>query len=114
MRDAGACRVKIDVVLARELLDVRVLLQILWRNILNVVVDGEHRLRRIGDRRRADLLELWDHRTGVVMRHDMARTNRNEIATTDHRAGSESISVALSDFFEWREAHIISAASISF
>src|SRR5439155_4580415 len=65
----------------------------------------EHRLRRIGDRRRADLLKLWNHRAGVVVGHHMARTNRNKIATANHLARSESIRVACSDFLNEREAH---------
>ncbi len=79
MRNAGAGRVEIDAVLARERLDLGVLPQILRRDILNVVIDGEHRLRRIRDRRRANLLELRHDRAGVVVRHHMARTNRDEI-----------------------------------
>ncbi len=73
VRNSGAGRIKIDPVLARERFDLGVLLQILRRGVLNVVVDREHRLRRIGNLRRADLLELWNHRAGVVMRHHMAR-----------------------------------------
>jgi len=73
MRNAGARRVKIDPVLLGERFDLRVLLQILRRDILNVMIDGEDRLRWIRNLCRADLLKLWDHRAGVVMRHDMAR-----------------------------------------
>src|SRR5207248_5505778 len=93
MRNAGAWRVKIDSVFTRERFNLGVLLQILGRDILNVVIDGEYRLRWVRDRRRADLLELWDHRAGVVMRHHMTRANRNKIAGVHHRIRSESISV---------------------
>jgi len=65
--------VKIDAVFASKLLDVCILLQILRRNVLNIVIDGEHRLRWIGDCRRADLFELGNYCAGVVVRHDMPR-----------------------------------------
>ena len=99
-------RIKIDAVFFRERFDLGVFLQIFWRNVLDVMIDGEHRLRRIRDRRRADLLELWNHRAGVVMRHDMARTNRNEISSAHHCSGGESISVTRGNFLDEREAHI--------
>ena len=78
----------------RERFDLRVLLQILRRDVLNVVIDREYRLRWIRDLRRADLLELRNHRAGVVMRHDMARPNRDKIARAHDRAGRKSIRVS--------------------
>jgi hypothetical protein len=105
VRNARACRVKIDAVLARERFDICVLFQILRRNILNVVVDGEHRLRRIGDRRRADLLELWNHRAGVVMCHDVTRPNRDKVATPHHRIRSEPVSMPSGNLLNQGEAH---------
>ena len=95
-------RVKIDAVLGGERLDLGVLLQVLRRDILDVVIDGEDRLRRIRDRRRADLLELWNHRAGVVMRHDMARPNRNEISRAHDSARGESISMSCGNFLDER------------
>src|SRR6266508_1834162 len=95
----------VDAVFAGERFDLGVLLQILRRDILNVVIDGEHGLRRIGDRGRADLLELWNHRAGVVMCHHMARANRNKISSRHDRARSQSISVACRNLFNEREAH---------
>ena len=80
MGNAGSRWVEIDAVLARERLDLRILRQIFGRSILDVVIDGEHWLCRIGNRCRADLFEFRNHRAGVVMRHHMARANRNEIA----------------------------------
>src|SRR3984893_15538930 len=94
MRNSGARRVIVDAVLAGERFDLGVLLQILRRNVLNVVVDGEHRLRRIRNRGGADLLELWDHRAGVVMRHHMSRANRNEISRVHYSSRRESISMS--------------------
>src|SRR6266508_1020452 len=86
----------VDAVFAGERFDLGVLLQILRRDILNVVIDGEHGLRRIGDRGRADLLELWHH---------LARANRNKISGRHDRARSQSISVACRNLFNEREAH---------
>ena len=88
-----------------ERFDLGVFLQILRRDILNVVIDREHRLRRIRDRGRADLLELWNHGAGVVMRHDMARTNRNEISGAHDGSRRKSISVSCGNFLDEREAH---------
>src|SRR4030095_15973340 len=96
MRNAGARGVKIDSVFTRERFNLRVLLQILRRDILNVVIDGEDRLRWICDLRRADLLKLWNHRAGVVMRHHMTRPNRDEIPGAHNRARSKSVSVSRS------------------
>jgi hypothetical protein len=73
---------------------------------LNVVIDGEDRLRRIRDRRCADLLELRNHRAGVVVRHHMARTNRNKISGAHHGSRCESIRVSCGDFLDECEAHI--------
>ncbi len=70
------------------------------------MIDGEHWLPWIGDRRRSNLLELWDHRPGVVMRHHVTRANRDEVAATNHCTGSESVSVARGDFFNQRQAHM--------
>ena len=89
-----------------ERFDLGVLLQILRRDILNVVIDGEDRLRRIRDRRRADLLKLRNHRAGIVMRHHMTRPNRNEISRADHGSRGESVSVSRGNFLDEREAHI--------
>ena len=105
MRDAGARRVKIDALIARERFNLRVLLQILRSDILNVVINREHRLRRIRDRCCADLSELRHHRAGVVVRHHMTRTNRDEIPRAHHGAGSKSISMACGNFFNKRQTH---------
>src|SRR5205823_11332603 len=114
MRNAGARRIKIDAVLAGKRFNLGVLLQILRRDILNVVIDGEYRLRWVRDRGRADLLELWDHRAGVVMRHHMTRANRNKIACPHHRIRSEPISMPCGNFLDECEAHISYPISISF
>ena len=113
MRDAGARRVKVDPVLTSEHFNLCVLLQIFRRDILNVVIDGEHRLCGICDRRSADLLELWNYRAGVVMGHDMARADRNKIAGAHDCSGSESICVSRGNLFDQRETHTNYSMSIS-
>ena len=90
MRNAGAGRIKIDPVFSGERVDLRILPQIFRRHVLNIVIDREYRLRRISDFRRADLLELGNHRAGVVVRHHMTRPNRNEIPRANHRSGSQA------------------------
>ncbi len=88
-----------------ERFDIGVLLQIFRRDVLNIVIDGEHRLRRIGDRGRADLLELWNHRAGVVMRHDVTRPNRDKVATPHHRIRSEPVRMASGNLLNEGETH---------
>src|ERR1700736_4566222 len=109
MRNAGASWVKVDAVLASKLLDVGILLQVLRRDILNVVIDRENRLGRIRDRGRPDLLELGNDGAGVIVRHHMARPNRNEISSAHHRSRSQSVSVACGNFFDEREPHYYSS-----
>ena len=106
MRNAGARWVKIDAVLARERFDLRVLLQIFGRSILDVVIDGEHWLCRIGNRCRADLLEFRNHRAGVVMRHHVARANRNEIAAAHLCSRSKSIRMTRRNLLDKCKSHI--------
>ncbi len=106
MRNASARRIKVDAMFVGECFDPGVLFQILRRDILNVVIDGEHWLRLICDARRTDLLELRNHRAGIVMRHHMTRTNRNKIARAHHRTGGEPVSMSSGNFFDKREAHI--------
>jgi hypothetical protein len=75
------------------------------------VIDGEHWLRRIGNRCRADLFEFRNHRAGVVMRHHMARANRNEIAAAHLCSRSKSIRMTRRNLFNKREAHTIRSIS---
>src|SRR5436190_21310611 len=109
MRDAGARWVKINIMFAGESLDLRVLGQIFRRSILDVMIDGEHWLRRICDRSRADLLELRDHRAGVIVGHYMTWTNRDEIATANRRARRESISMTRRNLLNQRQSHTSSS-----
>src|SRR5437868_15067406 len=91
MGDASARRVKIDPMFPGEGIDFGVLLQILRRDILNIMIDGEDRLRWIRDLRRADLPKLWNNRAGVIMRHHMTRPNRHEFACVADFARRKSI-----------------------
>ena len=93
MGNAGSRWVEIDAVLARERLDLRILRQIFGRSILDVVIDGEDWLCRIGNRRRADLFEFRNHRAGVVVRHYVARANRDEIAAVHLSCPSRAMAV---------------------
>src|SRR6266567_130637 len=97
MRNARAWRIKINAVFTSECLDLRVFGQIFRRSVLDVVIDCEDRLRWICDRCRPDLLELWNHGAGVVVRHHVTWANRDEIATANHRARSKSIRVTTSN-----------------
>src|SRR5436305_8342938 len=105
MRNAGAGGIKVDAVLGRERFDLRVLLQIFRRGVLNVVIDREHWLCRIGDFRGADLFEFRNHGAGVVMRHDVTRPDGNEIAGAHDRSLWKPICVTGGDFFNQREPH---------
>ena len=106
MGNAGSRWVEIDAVLARERLDLCVLRQIFGRSILDVVIDGEDWLCRIGNRCRTDLLKFRNHGAGVVMRHHMARANRNEIAAVHRCPRSESIRVTRRNLFNECKSHI--------
>src|SRR6266496_3554510 len=108
MRNARTWRIKIDAVLAGERFDLRVLRQILRRSILDVMIDGKDWLRWICDASRPDLLELWDYRAGVVVCHHVTRTNGDEIATVNHRAGRESIRMTRRNLLNQRQTHISS------
>src|SRR5205085_7628419 len=89
-----------------ERFDLGIFLQILGRDVLNVVIDCENRLCRIRDSGGADLLELWNHGAGVVMGHDVARTNGNKITCAHHGSRSEAISVSCGNFLDECEIHI--------
>ena len=106
MRNAGSRGVKIDAVLARERLDLRILRQIFGRSILDVVIDGEDWLCGIGNRCRADLFEFRNHRAGVVMRHHVTRANGNEIAAAHNRAWRKPIRVTPRNLFNKCYSHI--------
>src|SRR6266550_1707586 len=106
MGNAGSRWVEIDAVLARERLDLRILRQIFGRSILDVVIDGEHWLCWIGNRCGADLLEFRNHRAGVIMRHYVARANRNEIAATHLCSGSKSIGMTRRNLLDKCKSHI--------
>ena len=106
MRNASPCRIEINPVFSGKSLDFCILLQIFRRDVLNVVINREYRLRRIRDFRRANLLELGNHRAGVVMRHDMTRPNGHKIPRANHRAGCQSISVSRRYLFCKRKTHV--------
>jgi hypothetical protein len=68
--------------------------------VLDVVVDSDDRLRRVGDLRCADGFELRDHGTGVVVRHDVGRLHGEEIPRADGVALGEIHGKALHDFLD--------------
>jgi hypothetical protein len=72
---------------------------------LDVVINGEDWLCRISNRCRADLFEFRNHRAGVVMRHHMARANRNEIAAAHYSSGGEPVSVSRGNLLNERKTH---------
>src|SRR5439155_17451888 len=95
-----------DTVLARERLDLRIFSQIFGRSILDIVIDGEDWLCRIGNRCRADLFEFRNYRAGVVVRHYMARANRNEITAAHLCSRRKSIRMTRCNLFNKCKAHI--------
>ena len=97
--DARACRVEVDVVLARERLDLAIFFLVGLVFILNIVVEREDWLLAIEHLLRADRLELLHDRGGVVVSHDMRRADGDEIARTQWpvRPFGE---VSLRDFFD--------------
>ena len=106
MRNTSAGWIEIDPVFRGESFDLCVFRQIFRRRILDVVIDGEHRLRRIGDGGCPNLLEFRNHRAGVVMRHHVARANRNEIAAAHLCSGSKSIRMTRRNLLDKCKSHI--------
>src|SRR5207302_10352739 len=76
------------------------------RRVLNIVIDRKDRLRRIGNLGRADLFELRNNRAGIVMRHDMARTNGNKISRAHNRPSRESVSMSRGNLFNESQTHV--------
>jgi hypothetical protein len=77
--DAGAGGVEVDAVLSGEGLDLAVLAEILLARVLDVMVEREHRLCRVGHARRADPFELRHHGRCVVVSHHVVRSDREEV-----------------------------------
>ena len=84
--DPGAGGVEIDPVRPGERLDPAVLAEVLLGGVLDVVVEGEHRLGGVGDARRADPRELRHHRRGVVVRHHVVGADREEVPGRERAA----------------------------
>jgi hypothetical protein len=105
MRDARARGIKVDAMLFRERVDLRVLAEVLRRDVLDVVIDREHGLTRVVDAGRADLFELGDDRARVVVRHHVLRPDRHEVARAHELAGREAHRVARRDLFDKRLSH---------
>ena len=81
--DARAGRIEVDAVFACELLDAGVLPEILGGEVLDVVINGIDRLRRIMDLLGADGLELLHDGRRVVVRHDVLWMDAYEITRVD-------------------------------
>ena len=78
--NTAARGVKVDVLLPRESFDARVLVEVFGALVLYVVVQGKHDLSRIVNPLSSDRMELGDHRTRVVVRHDRGWANRHVVA----------------------------------
>ncbi len=81
--NAGTGGIKIHPVLLGERLNRAVLLLIRLILILNIVVERKHELLRIMNFLRPDPLKLAHDRRSVVMCHDIARVNGDEISRTE-------------------------------
>ena len=78
--DSRPGREEVHALLAGELLDPTILVEVLRRRVLDVVIEDEHRLARIVDPRSADRPELLHHGRRVVVGHHVARPDRHEVA----------------------------------
>ena len=120
--DSAAGGVEVDAVLAGEHLDACVLSEVLLRLVLDVVVEGEHRLRRAVYALCADGLEpgartlllrahVWslEERDAlgydgacVVVGHDMFRADHDIVARFDELALGQAHGVLLDDLLDDR------------
>jgi hypothetical protein len=82
-----------------ELFNAPVLGQVLLAGVLNIVVEGEDGLRRVGHPLGANGLELGHHGAGVVVGHDVERPHRDHVAGPNLVTGRESFCVCLHYFF---------------
>src|SRR5437870_2209687 len=97
--NAGTGGIKIHPVLLGECLNRAVLLLIRLILILNIMVERKHKLRGIMNLLRADLLELAHDRRRVVVCHDIARMNGDEVSRSQ-RPLRPFRSVRLRDLFD--------------
>jgi hypothetical protein len=81
--DAGPGREERHPLVVGELLDAPVLGQVFFTGVLDIVVEREDRLRRIGDPFRSDGPELGHDRAGVVVGHDVERPHGDHVARSD-------------------------------
>ncbi len=105
--NAGAGGMKDDPLVAGEGLDHGVLVEVGFGPILNVVVEGEDRLRRISHVLRTDGSELGKHRAGVVVGHDVRRAHRHHVTREDLSTLFESHRVRLDYFLCDRLCHLL-------
>jgi hypothetical protein len=80
MADTCPGRIEIDSMLASERLYAAVLLKILFRNVLDVVVDREDGLTRIENVICTYRGELVDDGRCVVVRHHVSRPERHHVS----------------------------------
>ena len=97
--DTGAGGEEGDALLGCEILDAPVLGEVLLRGVLDVVVEGEDRLRRVGHPGRADGAKLRHHRAGVVVGHDVEGPHRDHVPGLHLVACLEILRVGLDDLF---------------
>jgi len=98
--DAGAGGMEDHALVGGELLDLRVLGQVRLARVLDVVVQGEDRLPRIVHPARAELLELQQHRRGVVVGHDVVGDQGDEVSGVQFGARGQIHGVGLGDLFD--------------
>ncbi len=97
--DPGAGGVEYDSLLSSKILDRLVLLEVFFTAVLDGMIECKYRLVRVGDCSGADRRELWHHRTGIVVGHDVERADRDHVAGAHFGAFAEVDSMGLDDFF---------------
>jgi hypothetical protein len=108
--DTGARRVKDNPLLPGEGFDELVLGEIGLGTVLNIVIEGEDGLRRVGHPLGTDGAELGQHGAGVVVGHDVRRSHRHHLPREHFRSLFETHRVRLNDFFSDRLCHSSSRA----
>ena len=92
--------VVVDAVLAREGGDFEILGQVGLALVLDIVIEREHDLSRVGDFGGADTQELGYDRAGIVMGHDVGGADRQVITAVNGLSFIEPDGEALGNFLD--------------
>ncbi len=105
MADSRTGWIVVDAVFPRERLDARVFREVRFRLVLNVVVDGEHRLPGVVNRAGADGQELGNDGAGVVVRHHVLGPDGDVVPRMHRFSLGQPDRVTVGDLLDHRLSH---------